>query len=180
MEKKSISRVEIGLHWTIAIGIIGLISLGIFMSNTRSFSLYDIHKSIGLLVFAIVVVRVLVRLQKGWPENISEGPAWEHGVARVVHWILILGTIIMPLSGMLDAVMSGQGLSIFGLDLIADNPGNNGRPQAIDESMAEMAEEAHQLTGYVLIGAIVLHVAGALKHHLVDGDNTLIRMLGRS
>lgn len=180
MENKSISKAEIGLHWVIAVGIIGLISMGVYMSETRNFSLYGIHKSIGLLVFAVIVVRVFVRLRKGWPESISEGPAWEHGVARAVHWVLILGTLIMPLSGMLDAVMSGQGLSIFGLDLIAGNPGDNGRPKPINEGLAEVAEEVHHFTGYVLIAAIVLHVAGTLKHHLVDGDNTLVRMLGRS
>lgn len=180
MESKPVSKLEMLLHWTVAVGIIGLICLGVFMSETRSFSLYGIHKSIGLLLFCIIAVRVIVRLNKGWPESISEGPAWEHGVARIVHWVLTLGTIIMPLSGMLDAIMSGQGLSVFGLDLVSGNPGDNGRPQAINEGLAEIAEEIHHYTGYALIAAIILHVAGALKHHLVDGDNTLNRMLGRS
>ncbi|WP_421982912.1 cytochrome b [Roseibium sp.] len=180
MESKPVSRLEMSLHWTIAAGIVGLIGLGLFMSETRSFSLYDIHKSIGLLLFMIIAVRVVVRLNKGWPESISDGPAWEHVVARFVHWALILGTVIMPLSGLLDALMSGQGLSIFALELVAGNPGENGRPQALNEGLAEMAEEVHHYTGYALIAAIVLHVAGALKHHLVDGDNTLRRMVGRS
>lgn len=180
MQSKPVSKVEISLHWLVATGIIALICLGIYMSETRAFALYDVHKSIGLLLFAVIVARVVLRLNKGWPDSVSEGPAWEHYVARVVHWVLILGTLIMPLSGMLDAVMSGQGLSIFGLELVPGNPGDTGRPQAINEGLAEIAEEIHHFSGYALIAAIVLHVAGALKHHMIDKDSTLKRMVGRS
>lgn len=180
MSSKTISPLEIALHWVVGLGMIGLITVGIIMTRTENFALYGLHKSVGMLLFVVILWRAVVRLSKGWPENVSKGAAWEHGLARVIHWVLILGTILMPISGMMDSYFAGHGLSIFGLELAAGSADAEGKPLAINASLGELGEEVHGTLGNILIAAIALHVAGALKHQLIDKDGTLGRMLGRA
>ncbi len=82
----------------------------------------------------------------------------------------------------MDSVMAGRGLIVFGFDIIAANPTPLGAddPFPINEQLTLVAETLHELFGKVLIAALVLHVVGALKHHFVDKDITLKRMLGSS
>lgn len=179
MSVKTLSKSEIALHWIAGLGMIILIGVGMYMSRYEVFSLYPTHKSVGTILFAFILVRVVIRLRKGWPENVSEGAMWEHKLAKVIHWVLILGTIAMPLSGMIDAVMAGRGLSVFGLELIGASLNTEGQPQAINSALSNFAGSVHGVVGKVLIAAILLHIAGALKHHILDRDGTLSRMFGR-
>lgn len=176
----SLSKSEIRLHWIVGIGMILMMGVGIYMVQTETRSLISTHKSVGIALFVFILARVILRLRKGWPEDVSTGKAWEHSLARVVHWVLILATLAMPLSGMFDSVMGGRGLSLFGLDLIGANIGANGRPEAINKALSDLGGMVHGTTAKVLIGAIALHVAGAFKHHIIDRDSTLKRMMGRS
>lgn len=180
MADQALSKTEVSLHWIVGIGMIAMIAVGIYMEENEVFSLYGIHKSIGVLLFVVILWRVLVRVRQGWPDNISTGAAWEHWLAKIIHWVLILGTIAMPISGMVDSLMAGRGLSIFGLELVGMNMGAEGKPVAINEGLSDTASRVHALVGKVMIGAILLHVAGALKHHVIDRDNTLRRMTGRA
>lgn len=179
MSDKTLSHAEIALHWVVAIGMIALIGVGLYMSENEVFALYPVHKSIGMLLFVVILVRAVIRLRKGWPEDVSTGAAWEHILARLIHWVLIIGTIVMPISGMMDAYGAGRGLTVFGVDLVAANLGADGKPVAISAAMSGLGETLHGIVGKLLIGAILLHVAGALKHHVIDRDATLRRMLGR-
>lgn len=180
MSTKPLSKPEIALHWIVGLGMITLIGVGMYMSRNEVFSLYPTHKSIGIILFVFILTRVVIRMRKGWPENASEGAAWEHNLAHVIHWVLILGTLIMPTSGMMDAVMAGRGLSVFGLDLISANSSAEGQPVAISAGLSDAASFVHGITGKILIAAILLHIVGAFKHHLIDRDTTLARMVGRS
>lgn len=180
MSATPLTRTEISLHWIVGLGMIAVVAMGLYMTRADSFALYGIHKSLGIVLFVFILWRVVLRLRKGWPEEVSSGSRWEHGLARVIHWILILGTIAMPLSGMLDAYMSGRGLSVFGLDLVAVNLGDAGRAVAINKNLAELGEIIHIQAANILIAAVILHIVGALKHHVIDKDGTLRRMLGAS
>ena len=82
---------------------------------------------------------------------------------------------------MMMSVMGGHGLQLFGLELIANNPdlANPGKNLPLDGDMARNARQVHGLLLWVMLTAIVLHVAGALKHHLVDKDGTLKRIMGK-
>ncbi len=178
MSTTPLTRTEISLHWIVGLGMIAVIAMGLYMTRTEQFALYGLHKSLGMLLFIFILWRAVLRLRMGWPQEVSSGTRMEHGLARVVHWVLILGTIAMPLSGMLDAYMSGRGLTLFGLDLVAANLGDTGRPIAINESLAELGELIHILAAKIVIAAILLHVVGAIKHHIINKDGTLRRMLG--
>ena len=174
------SHKTIMLHWLIGITMLALLGTGIYMVEYEAFALYGIHKSIGILVFVFAVWRVLWRLRNGWPTVLGNNSALMHGVAKVVHYLLLIGTVLMPLSGFIMSVMGGYGAAVFGLELVAANPdpAKPGEMIALNGPVAGIAHEIHHLAGYLLIAGVVLHLAGAFKHHLVDKDGTLRRMLG--
>lgn len=177
----SLSKTTRLLHWIIAIGFIGLSALGIYMANTESWPLYHWHKSLGIILFGIILLRVLWRLRQGWPIPLHAYARREQQLAKIVHWTLLLGTIAMPLTGMLYSGSSGNGFGIFGWTLLAANPdpANPGNVIPLSENLMQIGETLHEIIGYALILAIVLHIAGAFKHHVVDKDRTLLRMMGK-
>ncbi len=173
-----LSRKTIWLHWIVGIGMIVMLIAGNIMVRTENFGMMPMHKTIGTVLFIFIIWRVINRIREGWPEEISQGAKWEHVLARIVHWVLIIGTILMPLSGILGSYFGGYGLQVFGLDILSMNIGENGRPEAINKGVAIFFGAVHGITSKVLLVAVLLHVAGALKHALLDHDGTLRRMLG--
>ncbi|WP_225879666.1 cytochrome b [Abyssogena phaseoliformis symbiont] len=101
--------------------------------------------------------------------------------AKIIHWMLIIGTVMMPISGMLMSGSGGHGLSVFGLELLAINPDewNPGKAIPLSKSLAGLGNTLHGLGGKIMIFSITLHIIGALKHHFIDKDSTLHRMLGK-
>lgn len=169
------------LHWIIAICFIALTAVGIYMANTEAWSLYPLHKSVGIILFVVILLRVGWRIKQGWPAPVGEYPKIEQLLAKVTHWILLLGTIAMPITGMLYSGLSGHGFGIFGWTLVNGNydPENPEQVIAHSERLSALSEQAHEIIGYTLAIAIILHIAGACKHHFVDKDPTLLRMLGK-
>ena len=179
--KTRLSRATVVLHWIVAVAVIALLASGIIMEEFGIMQMVDIHKSIGVIAFAIILARVVWRARQGWPPPVREYERWEQRLSKVVHYALIIGTVIMPASGIGMSIAGGTGVDIFGLELVARNidPANpGGRPLPINETAAEVNHEIHATVGYIMLAALVLHIAGALKHHIKDGDNTLRRMLG--
>lgn len=179
--KNRLSHITISLHWVIALTIIAMIAIGLYMSETESYSLYPIHKSIGVSIFIIIMIRVVWRIYNGWPEPASNYKKWEQTLSKIVHYVLITGTVLIPISGMVMSAMGGHGISVFGFELIARNPNplNPEKVIPINETLAGIGHETHEIVSYIMIVAITLHFAGALKHHVIDGDGTLRRMLGK-
>lgn len=176
-----LSPVSVVLHWVVGLAMIGMLSLGIFMEETEAFSLYPLHKSIGVIVLVIALIRVFWRLSNRWPSVLSNDGALLHFTARLVHWVLILATLLMPISGMVMSGMGGHGIAVFGVELVAANPDPANPMEMIphNKALAGFAHEAHEVIGNLLILALLLHVVGALKHHVVNKDGTLRRMLGK-
>lgn len=170
------------LHWLVAVFIIVLLAVGFYMDANEVRALYPIHKSFGMVVFVLALLRVLWRLAKGFPPPAARYQPWEQTLATIVHWVLLIGTLLFPLSGMIMSAMGGNGLAVFGVELFPMNPDplHPGKNMPIDKAMAGNARAMHGILAWVMLGAIALHVAGALKHHLIDGDGTLRRMLGRT
>ena len=169
------------LHWVIALGFIGLSLIGIYMANTETWWLYHWHKSLGVLLFGIILLRVIWRLWRGWPVAIHKYQLWEQQLAKITHWILLLGTIAMPITGMMYSGGSGNGFGIFGWRLMEAtlDPTNPDMVIPYSETLEQIGETSHEIIGYTLVIAIVLHIAGAIKHHVFDKDGTLLRMLGK-
>ena len=169
------------LHWIVGIMVISLLSTGIYMEENDVYALYPWHKSFGVLIVGFVVLRVLWRIKNGWPSPVSNYTRIERLLSKTIHYLLIFGTILMPVSGFLMSAMGGHGVDFFWLfELFARNPDptNPKESIALNSTLASLAHQAHGLGGNIIILAIVLHIAGALKHHIIDKDGTLRRMLG--
>lgn len=179
---QALDKISIVFHWAVALGFIGVTAIGVYMADGNDYSLYDTHKSLGILLFAVILARVAWRLKKGWPKPVRQYERIEQSLSKAVHWVLILGTVIMPISGMTYSTMSGHGIGIFAWRFVPDNVDLNAEHgvEVRNAFLDTFAHTTHEIVGYVLIAAIVLHVAGALKHHMIDKDGTLRRMLGRT
>lgn len=178
MQQERLSVLTIVLHWLVALFMIVLVGVGIYMSNNEAYSMYPIHKSVGIIALVFIIARILWRIKEGWPKPVGNYSVIEKMLSKIVHWLLVLATLMFPISGMMMSSMGGHGLSVFGLELFAPNI-VGGRPAAINETLASFGSSVHELLVPVILIALVLHIVGAYKHHLIDKDNTMLRMLGK-
>ncbi len=179
--KNQLSFLSVSLHWLIAIGMIALIAVGIYMAENEAFSLYPIHKSIGVIILGFILLRIYWRIQNGWPVALSDYKPAEVRIARIVQWLLLIGTVMLPISGIMMSGAGGFGVSVFGLELIAKNPDpvNAGKVIALNPTVAQIGHVVHSWGGNILIAAILLHLIGAIKQKLLYKDGAMARMLGK-
>lgn len=188
------AAVAIVLHWAIAAAILFMIPLGFWMheqsedGNVSSglFAVYQLHKSIGLTVLALSLVRLGWRLANPPPPLPEHMPGWEKFVAKLTHWAFYGLMIGLPLTGWLYV---SAGWSIhdeaplpvpthwFGLFQVPHLFGLNQASLDVREDAAEAALTAHAYLGFTALGLVALHVAAALKHHIFDRDETLAHMV---
>lgn len=180
--RERLSHTTIALHWVVALFVIMLMGVGMYMAENEVRSLYPLHKSMGMVALVFILWRVIYRLMNGFPPAAANYKAWEQTLSKVVHWVLLIGTLLFPFSGMIMSAMGGHGLYLFGLEVFASNPNPAmpGKNMPINKELAGFAKEMHETLGPIMLVAIVLHIAGAYKHHLMDKDGTLRRMLGRA
>ena len=180
-KKNQLSRTTVLLHWIVAIGVMGMLAIGVYMVKNQAYALYPWHKSFGQLIFIFATAQIIWRFKNGWPEPVREYLRIEQLLARTVHYLLLMGVLMMPVFGFLMSVFGGNGVDFFGLEVVARNldPANLEKVIPINGAIAGITHTAHGLLGYLLIAAIALHIAGALKHHVIDKDGTLRRMLGK-
>lgn len=155
------------LHWSIALLILCLLASG-FLADSLPKGTVPLHKAAGILVLGLGVLRVLWwLLDRDRPGHDSLG--WQHWLAVLVQWALILLGLAMPVSGWLLSSAAGRPIGFFGLGEV---------PLLIDpdKALAGLFREAHGVMGLTLALLVGLHVAGALYHHLILGDGTLLRM----
>lgn len=168
------------LHWIVAIMMIALLATGLYMEKTETLALYPWHKSFGVLIILFVVLRILWRIKNSWPTPVRDYTKMEKLLSKVIHYLLIIGTVLMPLSGFMMSAMGGHGVALFGFELFARNPDpiNPKEVIALNAGVAKFAHSLHGLGGNILIAGVLLHIAGAFKHHIIDKDGTLKRMMG--
>lgn len=130
--------------------------------------LYLSHKSFGLLVLVLLVLRIFFFVFLKKPKAIKSHKKWEKALAHSVHLLLYGSLLLMPLSGWVMSSAGDYTVQFFGLHL----------PDIVekDEALFERANAFHAFLSYALIISIVLHALGALKHHIIDKDETLRRM----
>ncbi len=131
-----------------------------------------LHKNIGSTVLALVALRLIWRLFRPAPPLPATMSPVMRGLATATHWALYLVMFGLPLSGWLLSSAAGYPVMLAGLLEL---------PALVDKSEAirDFARGAHGLMGNVILALVVLHVVAALKHHFVDRDDTLRRMLPR-
>lgn len=181
MSDKSISKTSLWLHWLVAVLVIALLCVGIYMHETKTYSLYPIHKSVGVIALLLVGWRFVWRMVEGFFAPASEHKFYERVLAKITHWVLLLGSLLMPISGITMSIAGGHGLKFFGIALIAPNMSvlDPTKTEALNETLAGIAHSGHGIIAWVLIATILLHTLGALKHHIIDKDKTLTRMFGK-
>lgn len=172
--KDSYGIVSKSFHWVMALGIIFLLILGFYMhglpSSPDKFALYGLHKSIGAILLFLVILRFVWRvggLIPLLPDNI---PNWQKISANLIHYALYGLMFLMPLSGWFMSSAAGYPVSIFGLvtlpALISPN-----------RELVGLFKEFHEIFAWGIIALLVLHILAAVKHHFIDRDNILRRML---
>jgi len=194
MNNQKYTKTAVILHWLIAIAIFSMFAIGWFMSDlpkegpkAMSFDLFDLgiytmnvaeeitprsfyfnlHKSIGITLLALIAFRFFWKLTHNAPAMLSSYKAWEKKLATATHHSLYLLMFLLPLSGVIMALYSKYGIKWFGIELVGglDN-------KVIREAFVEV----HEIVGILLLAVVVVHVAGALKHKLIDKDATAQRM----
>ncbi|MGE6162659.1 cytochrome b [Aeromonas salmonicida] len=169
------------LHWSVALLMIGLTLLGYLMVKFEIWDLYALHKSLGVIALVLILPLAIIRLGKGWPTPVRQYPVYEALAAKAIHWGLLVSTLFIPVSGLCYSGAAGRGVTLFGWFIIPMNPDINDPANVIpySESIRDIAHAVHVYLPYIMLALLLVHIVGALKHHLLDKDLTLLRMLGR-
>jgi len=193
-ERTHYTAVAIVLHWAIAAAILFNLPLGLWMHEQAEhgavgpgvFAAFQLHKSIGLTVLALSLARLGWRLANPPPPLPAAMPAWERLVAKATHWAFYVLMIGLPISGWVFvsagwSLHENRSLAMptywFGL---IQAPALFNLPQASDAVRADVAGAsfaAHAVMAWIALGLVALHVAAALKHHVINRDATLAHMI---
>ena len=168
------------LHWLTALLILTAIPLGLFANDmaltgaesaARKAQLFSLHKTLGIAAFAVALLRILWALTQPRPAPLHPERRLETLAAEAVHWTLYISLVAVPLSGWVHhAATTGFAPILW--------PFGQGLPFVpVSETLATSAGALHWIFTKLLIASLILHVAGALKHALIDRDGTLSRMI---
>ena len=169
------SKTSIVLHWLLASLIFIQLSIGLDMvgipkglDGKKAFW-FTLHKSLGICIAALVVYRLFWRVRNGVPEPLNSMRPWEQLLSSTNHFLLYFCMILMPLSGILGSLFSNYPLNFSGVPL----------PKLIDHNILikELLSKVHQVTSYLFIFLILIHVIAALKHLFIDCDGVFDRMM---
>jgi cytochrome b561 len=176
--KTRYSTVAILLHWAIAAALLFQIVLGSAMEGPRDatrFSIFQLHKSVGIAILLLTMVRIGWRIANPPPPLSETLKPWEQTLARSTHRAFYALLLALPLSGWLIVSTSKIGVPtrLFGVIGWPHIP----VPDAFRRSVHEASELGHQVLVWGAFALVALHVAGALKHHFIDSDAELDRMI---
>ena len=179
---RAYGRVARLFHWSIAFLILSAIGLGLYAGSlprgtqeqmAAIFQAFSVHKTLGVAVLLLGALRILWSLTQVKPRPLHPERRLESFAAEAMHWELWIGMILIPLSGWLLHSAAPGGFSRIlwplgqRLPLVPE-----------DAALAERFAAFHTLSWWILAGLVLLHVAGALKHALIDRDGTMSRMAG--
>ena len=188
------NNISIFLHWLIAVGIVFMFILGWFMdtvpkdaAKSSTFDLFNmglyvwelskevsprsfyfnLHKSVGISLFALIILRILWRLTHKPPALLDSMKTWEKKLATGAHHGLYFLMVATPLAGIIMSISSKYGIHWFGIKLVG----------GIDNKASrELFYEFHEIFGLLILLILFFHIAGAFKHALVDKDGTIRRI----
>lgn len=169
--------IAISLHWLVALAVIGLFGLGWWMVGLSYYDSWyrqgpNIHRSVGILLFIAMLVRLLWRLFTPQPRPLPEHGCWEVMASHTVHGLLYVLLFVAMISGYLITTADGSSINVFGWFAV---PSVTGRVRGMEDT----AGTVHYWSTWALVVLAGLHALAALKHHFVDRDATLKRMVGR-
>jgi cytochrome b561 len=175
--------VSIVLHWTIAALIVTQVPLGWRMSDLpfgeAKFQLFQLHKSIGLTILLLSLVRLGWRLTHPAPPLPDGMARWEKVFARATHVGFYVVMIATPLGGwvLVSASEFSVPTLLWGAIPVPHLPGFDTMDAGAKRAIYERVAAGHGALAWFAVGLLALHVAGALKHHFINRDSVLWRML---
>ena len=166
--------ISIALHWLTFVLILGQAAIGLLMTEMPNgvfkIQVYSLHKSFGLTVLALTILRLSWRLLDRAPAAIGNMAAWQEKLARFVQAGLYALLLAVPLTGWWFNSASGFPLRWFGLFKLP-------RLTGYDPDIKALARESHETLFYLMAGLLLIHAMAALWHHFKLHDRTLLRML---
>jgi len=168
--------VSIILHWLMAVVIFAMFGLGLWMVGLDYYdSWYHdapyIHKAVGMLLLFALIFRFVWRLINTRPDLM--GAAWEQFIALLVHRMHYLLLFAITITGYLIPTAEGVGIDVFGWFTVPAS-------FSFTKTEADLIGLIHLYIAWAVIGLAAAHAAAALKHHFIDKDITLLRMLGQT
>lgn len=165
------------LHWVLGAALVAVFALGAYMADLpfspQRLKFYSWHKWAGVCILVLSLLRLVWRLTHRPPALLAEVeramPAWQLLAHKVTHLGLYLLFFTVPLVGWAYSSAAGFPVVLFGLLPLPDLV-------PVDKALAHTLKEAHELAANAMLGLVLLHVAGALKHALIDRDGLLRRM----
>jgi cytochrome b561 len=163
-----------GFHWSVGVLVLCMLPLGFYMvglpPSPSKAGIVMLHKSIGALILALVLPRILWRLCAGRPLPLATHEEWERRLAEIVHFLLYAAILTMVFSGWIMTAAGEYSFRVFGLfnmpAIVSRNP-----------PLSDLMRTVHNTACYAVLGLVFLHFAGAVKHHIIDKDRTLLRMV---
>lgn len=159
-------------HWTIFLLVLVMIVFGFLLGDIPKEwkgLAYNTHKLIGLTILLLMLLRTYWALRNPKPKLPNSVPLWQVAFARLNHFLLYLALLAMPIAGWIMSTAADKAPKLFGYTLaLPINP---------NETLSETAGYAHQILAYTIIALASIHILAALKHHFINKDNVLKRML---
>lgn len=164
------------VHWGFALFVLSMLAIGFYMTNSPfDLPTYQLHKSLGVIFLALVSFRIYSRIRHPWRSS-ATGTRSE-GLVRTVHFVLLMLLVAMPITGAVSSGFSGYSLHLFDWIIVPENHTASGEIVPFNAAVYDMAKRLHRYFAYTLAGLVSLHILAALKHHFIDKDATLKRML---
>jgi cytochrome b561 len=165
------------LHWAVAACVLITIPVAIAMNRVSEGpmqdTLYNLHKSLGILILLLMILRLVNRLMVGAPTPDPTIARWQKAASSAVHGLLYVLLFVMSVAGYIANSAYGAKTPFFGLFELPMIVGKN-------EALSEKLFAFHKYTGWLVAVLVLVHIGAALQHHLVHRDNVLRRMLPRA
>ncbi len=174
--KETYGKMAIGLHWLMALMVLGLIAVGFLMEmmgkGPTKMMVVNLHKATGLMVLLIGLFRWYWTITNQTPSPLGNPSKAETGISHATKWLLMLLLLGMPLSGILMSMFHGHGINVYGLFEV---------PVLVSENkdFGKLFGRMHGLGAWVISAMVLLHILGAVKNQFINKDKSLDRMLGR-
>lgn len=170
----SYTTIAIALHWLIALGIFGAFSLGLYMHelplSPTKLKLYSYHKWTGVTIFLLGLIRLTWRATHPAPPLPDHMPQWQRVSAHATHLLLYVLLVAIPLTGWLMSSAKGFQTVWFGVLPLPDMLDKN-------KELGDTLALVHKSLNFSMAALVIAHVGAAVKHHVVDHDGILARML---